>query len=226
MSRMKNQPSTFRVVVRDIESVSINGVDFGWWIVTDNAAYKLHNPCNIRVHRGLSQADIHLPHRALLGLISNFRDMLNETSAYIGGKRFIDCLQDMTASEIYKHNSNCPSLFNAPFDLMLLKREADSVLDNILPLFDNRECVLLRDLRRMASEWGKHSRHMTNWGMELEEFDYLASATESERRSNRKPCGCSTNVDCGRAERGGDVNTPRFNRGLEQHLARITNMNP
>jgi len=219
----RDPPKPLPVVLRRLNLWSIDRDynDRGIWFSTNDAWYKLEQPCKARVYNGQSQADLHLPLRAKFGLVSNLLDMLTEKSKALNLDSFFGLHDSRTPSESHcvltpkPHQlDRYPFLPTEPFDLNLLQREATFVKQHIQDCgVDFAKSDFVRGLVEMEKEWKRIQKDNTKTSgkNDTDDFDYLASAKAAEKRSGRKPWGCL--IPLGGSDDDDEV--PRINRLVE-----------
>jgi hypothetical protein len=193
----KPQPVVLRRLL--LWSIDRDYTDRGIWFQTNDAWYKLEQPCTARLYSGKSQDDVHLELRAKFGLVSNLLDMFNEKSKSLRLENFFGLHDSRTPSESYNvlsptpgHLERHPELPTEPFDMELLRREATFVKQHIQDCgvgFSKSKFV--KGLTEMEKERKKTHKHKKKGGdrKDDDEFDYLASAEAAEKRSGRRPWG-------------------------------------
>jgi len=154
--------------------VSWSFKDHGIWIKSKKAHYKLKEP---------EKEDLRF--RAKFGLIMNLIDLFEKDFIALHAKRTPNSVYNlMSPSEsIIKEHSNPPLnvLHSHPFDLDLLQLYPEFVYQSLLnfdPLL-NEYCVFMKSLKEINCQKTNNKK----------KIDYLKSAQESERRSNRSPWG-------------------------------------
>ena len=213
-------PKPLPVVLRRLNLWSIDRDynDRGIWFQTNDAWYKLEQPCKAPIWNGQSQGDLHLELRAKFGLVSNLLDMLTEKSKALNLDNFFGLHDSRTPSESHsvltpkpEQLERYPMLPTEPFDLDLLMREATFVKQHISDCgVDFAKSNFIKGLTEMEKEWKKIQKK-AGGRKDIDDFDYLASAKAAEKRSGRRPWGCLI-------ARGGsddDDEVPRINRLVE-----------
>mmetsp|Transcript_61048 Transcript_61048/g.90536 ORF Transcript_61048/g.90536 Transcript_61048/m.90536 type:complete len:378 (+) Transcript_61048:91-1224(+) len=158
-----------------------------------------------------SQANLHVQFRAHLGLLSNLYDMLGEMhkeEVRTGGKfpSYVSLHKNLTPQESY--NKLCPTeddmernpqLNSEPFDMALL-RKVPTFVRKHLKQFSKEltsKCNFLVGLSDMNRELVEAKKRGEAWALDLDVFDYLKSAEQSEKRSRRYPWGEKIHKDKG-----------------------------